>query len=129
MTSEWTVVRTLRPLVRRHARTVGALVALGTVAALTEGVSLGLFIPLFRSLDDPDTLAAAGGRLGALLDAPFAGLAPDARLRAVLLAIFGLVLARNLLVLAHGGPLGGDAEGAALLKIAKELNGLHDVSH
>ena len=50
MTSEWTVVCTLRPLVRRHAGAVGALVALGTVAAVTEGVSLGLFIPLFRSL-------------------------------------------------------------------------------
>ena len=105
MTSEWTVVRTLRPLVRRHAGAVGTLVALGTVAALTEGVSLGLFIPLFRSLDDPGSLATAGGRLGAFLDAPFAGLPPDARLRAVLLAIFALVLARNLLVLAHGALL------------------------
>jgi subfamily B ATP-binding cassette protein MsbA len=105
MTSEWTVVRTLRPLVRRHAGTVGVLVGLGTVAALTEGVSLGLFIPLFRSLDDPGSLAGAGGRLGALLDAPFVDLPPDVRLRAVLLAIFGLVLARNLLVLAHGALL------------------------
>jgi ATP-binding cassette, subfamily B, bacterial MsbA len=113
MTSEWPVVRALRPLVRRHAVTVGALVALGTVAALTEGMSLGLFIPLFRSLDDPGSLAAAGGRLGALLDAPFAGLPPDVRLRAVLLAIFGLVLARNLLVLAHGALLARLTTGAA----------------
>jgi len=102
VTSEWTVSRTLTPLVRRHAATVAALVVLGTIAALTEGVSLGLFIPLLRSLDAPGPLATTGGRLGALLDAPFTGLAPDVRLRAILLVIFGLVLVRNLLVLAHG---------------------------
>src|SRR6185436_20753538 len=105
VTSEWTVVRTLTPLVRRYAPTVVMLVVLGTAAALLEGVSLGLCIPLFRSLDDPGSTAAVGGRLGALLDAPFADLAPDARLRAVLLVIFGLVVLRNLFVLAQGAQL------------------------
>ena len=102
MASEWTVVKALTPLVRRYAPTVATLVVLGTAAALLEGVSLGLCIPLFRSLDDPGSAAVVGGRLGAVLDAPFAGLAPDARLRAVLLVIFALVVVRNLLVLAHG---------------------------
>src|SRR6185436_2594759 len=102
VTSEWTVVRTLTPLVRRYAPTVATLVVLGTAAALLEGVSLGLCIPLFRSLDDPGSAAAVGGRLGALLDAPFVGLAPDVRLRAVLLVIFAMVVVRNVLVLVHG---------------------------
>ncbi len=103
--SEWAVVRTLTPLVRRYAPTVVMLVVLGTAAALLEGVGLGLCIPLFRSLDDPGSTVAVGGRLGALLDAPFAGLAPDGRLRAILLVIFGLVVLRNLLVLEHGALL------------------------
>jgi subfamily B ATP-binding cassette protein MsbA len=103
--SERTIVRALTPLVRRHAATIALLVALGTAAALTEGVGLGLFVPLFRSLEDPAAAPLAGGRLGALLDGPFAGLAPAARIRAVLLAIFALLAARNLLVLAHGALL------------------------
>src|SRR6185369_16967068 len=99
---EWTVVRTLTPLVRRYAGTVGAVVVLGTAAALSEGVGVGLFIPLFRGLDGSSTLAPVGGRLGALVDAPFAGMAPATRLRAVLLAIFCLVVVRSVLVLACG---------------------------
>jgi subfamily B ATP-binding cassette protein MsbA len=104
--SEWTVVSALTPCLRRHAVTVGVLVVLGTIAALSEGVGLGLCIPLLRSLDAAGSAApVAGGRLGALLDAPFAGLAPEARLRTVLLVIFVLVLVRNLLVLVHGALL------------------------
>jgi subfamily B ATP-binding cassette protein MsbA len=92
----------LTPLVRRYAATVGVLVVLGTAAALSEGVGVSLFIPLFRGLDGSSTLAPVGGRLGALLDAPFAGMAPATRLRAVLLAIFCLVVVRSVLVLACG---------------------------
>jgi subfamily B ATP-binding cassette protein MsbA len=100
--TEWAIVKALTPLARRHAWTVAALVALGTAAALTEGVGLGLFIPLFGGLDDPAAAAAIGGRLGAWLTAPFASLAPPLRLRAVLVAIFALLVVRNLLVVAHG---------------------------
>src|SRR5262249_45241311 len=81
---------------------VTALVVLGTAAALTEGVGLGLFIPLFGGLDAAGATSALGGRLGALLAAPFATLEPPARLRAVLVAIFALLVLRNLLVVAHG---------------------------
>ena len=102
VTSEWTIVKALTPLVRRHAGTVAALVALGTAAALTEGIGLGLFIPLFGGLDAPGATPAIGGRVGALLAAPFATLDPPARLRAVLVAIFALLVLRNLLVVAHG---------------------------
>jgi subfamily B ATP-binding cassette protein MsbA len=99
--SEWAIVKALTPLVRRHAGTVLALVGLGTAAALTEGVGLGLFIPLFGGLDDP-AVAGTGGRLGRWLTAPFATFDPATRLRAVLLAIFALLVLRNLLLFAHG---------------------------
>jgi subfamily B ATP-binding cassette protein MsbA len=102
MTSEWAIVKALTPLVRRHAGTVVLLVGLGTAAALSEGVGLGLFIPLFGGLDDPAAAHAIGGRLGALLASPFAALDPPTRLRAVLVAIFALLVLRNLLVFAQG---------------------------
>jgi ABC-type multidrug transport system fused ATPase/permease subunit len=95
-------MRALAPVVRRHAAAVVVLIALGTAAALSEGVGLGLFIPLFGGLEDPARATAIGGRLGALLDAPFRGLDPSTRLRAVLLALFALVAVRNLLLFAHG---------------------------
>src|SRR5262249_34176281 len=51
--------------------------------------------------------AALGGRLGTLLDAPFASLDPALRVRAVLGALFALLLVRNLLVFLHGAAAGG----------------------
>ena len=102
MTSEWTVVKALTPLVRRHAAAVGTLVVLGSVAAVSEGLGLGLFLPLFRSLEDPGAAPAVAGRLGALLDAPFATLDPATRLRAVLLVLFAVLVVRNAVVFAHG---------------------------
>ena len=102
MTSEWTVVKALTPLVRRHAAAVGTLVVLGSLAAVSEGLGLGLFLPLFRSLEDPGVAPAVAGRLGALLDAPFATLDPGARLRAVLFVLFGVLVVRNAVVFAHG---------------------------
>ncbi len=105
MATEWTIVKALTPLLRRHAGAVVALVGLGTVAAVSEGVGLGLFMPLFGAVGGPVAAPAPspiGGRVGALLDAPFASLAPAMRLRVVLLAIFGLLVVRNLLLVAHG---------------------------
>jgi subfamily B ATP-binding cassette protein MsbA len=103
--SEWAMVRTLTPLVRRHAAVVATLVLLGTAAALSEGVGLGLFIPLFGGLEQAGGPPALGGRLGALLDAPFATLEPGARIRAVLATLAVLLAVRNLLVFAHGALL------------------------
>ena len=102
MASEWTVVKTLTPLARRHAATVVTLVLLGLLAAVSEGIGLGLFLPLFRSLEDPAVAPAVSGRLGALLEAPFAAFGPDTRLRVVLLVLFALLVVRNAVVLAHG---------------------------
>jgi subfamily B ATP-binding cassette protein MsbA len=110
------VVKALTPLVRRHALAVTGLVALGSATAVTEGIGLGLFVPLFGSLEGPAAAAAPGGPLGTLLDAPFAHLAPEARVRAVLLTLFGLLLARNVLLVAHGA-----LSAALVTRVAHEL--------
>jgi subfamily B ATP-binding cassette protein MsbA len=102
MAREWTVVKALTPLLRRHAVMVGVLVALGVVVALSEGIGLGLFMPLLGGLEGASPAALAGGRLEAIVAAPFAGLAPPLRLRAVLLCLFFLLAVRNVTVLAHG---------------------------
>src|SRR5689334_9318659 len=59
-------------------------------------------MPLLGALADPAAAPTTGGRLGALVSTPFASLDPPTRLRAVLLAIFGLLVVRNLVLVAHG---------------------------
>jgi len=107
VTSEWTSVKTLTPLLRRHPGRVAVIVALGIGVACSEGLGLGLFMPLVQALEtsQPDTIV--GGRLGTLVIAPFASLGPDARVRAVLLCLFSLLALRNAMVFAHGALLGG----------------------
>jgi subfamily B ATP-binding cassette protein MsbA len=106
VTSEWTTVGALTPLVRRHAGAVGGLVVLGSAMALSEGLGLGLFIPLFQSIQDPHVAPVVGGRLGVLLDAPFATLDPAVRLRAILVTLTAVLVVRNALVFAHGALAG-----------------------
>jgi len=107
VSSEWTSVKTLTPLVRRHPARVAVIVTLGIGVACSEGIGLGLFMPLVQALEASQPGTIVGGRLGALVAAPFAGLAPDTRVRAVLVCLFGLLALRNLMVFAHGALLGG----------------------
>ena len=93
--SELQVVKDLTPLLRRQAAAVGALVALGTVVAATEGLGIGLLIPLL------------GGHGGAGLSAgPFGGLlaAVDPALRSwtLLAGLAVLIVVRSLSTLGHG---------------------------
>ncbi|MGH7894894.1 MAG: ABC transporter transmembrane domain-containing protein, partial [Candidatus Binatia bacterium] len=81
---------------------VVVVVALGAGVAGTEGVGLGLFMPLVQALEAPSSESLVAGRVGALLDAPFAGLAPKDRIQALLACLFAILVLRNLMVFVHG---------------------------
>ncbi|HSM84145.1 MAG TPA: ABC transporter ATP-binding protein [Nodosilinea sp.] len=70
---EWQAVATLRPLLRLAPGAMPLVIGFGVVTALSEGLSLSLFMPLFQSLTEaagpPDTTAL--GRLWSLLLARF----------------------------------------------------------
>jgi subfamily B ATP-binding cassette protein MsbA len=76
-------------------------VAVGSLAALAEGIGIGLFIPLLQSLGLEGNDTAAGGWLGSRLAAPFITLAPEQRVEVIALCIFGAVLLKSLLSFAN----------------------------
>jgi subfamily B ATP-binding cassette protein MsbA len=97
---ELEVVRALRPLRRAHPHVAPAMLVLGLLAALSEGVGLSLFLPLLHSLDSGTF--ASDAFLGRGLEQLFVRVPAGQRLLAVSMAILALVLAKNLLVYANG---------------------------
>ncbi len=97
MKAELAVIRALAPLRRWHPWIVPSTVALGLLAALSEGIGLSLFMPLLYSIDG----AFAGAEHGPLADAlarVFSSLPASKRLLAISIGIMGLVFAKNLLL-------------------------------
>jgi subfamily B ATP-binding cassette protein MsbA len=100
--TELRVVKLLTPVLRRHAGALGAVVALGSMVALSEGVGIGLFVPVFADLNRSGALT--GEHFPVLLGSMEA-LAPDSRLTFVLLAAAALVALRSAFVFLHGACL------------------------
>jgi subfamily B ATP-binding cassette protein MsbA len=98
--TELGVIRALAPLRRWHPWLVPAMVALGFLAALSEGIGLSLFLPFLHSAGAGTFAPAEDGTLGAALERLVGGLPPSERLLAVSLGILVLVLLKNLLVYA-----------------------------
>lgn len=97
MRSELAVLRSLAPLRRWHPWIVPTTVALGLLAALSEGVGLSLFMPLLYSIDgvfSPGEDGPLGGALSRLFDAVPA----SERLLAISIGIMALVFVKNLLL-------------------------------
>jgi subfamily B ATP-binding cassette protein MsbA len=84
-------------LFEQHRLLTWLLVFCGFLASMTEGIGIGLFIPLFNSLD-PD-LASAGDGGGAIdfLTSLFSSVPAETRVVVVAGAIFGAVLAKAVL--------------------------------
>lgn len=98
--TEPSVVRTLLGLTAGHRSLLAALVGLGSLAGLCEGIGVSLMLPLLTGLTDArgeDGAPALGGRLGRWMDDIFAGFEPQDRLAAVLGAMFGLMALKSAL--------------------------------
>ena len=98
--TEFAVVRALAPLRRWHPWLVPVMVALGVLAALSEGVGLSLFMPFLYSLGAGTFAPPDDGILGGMLQRFFESVPASNRLLIVSLGIMGLVFLKNLLVYA-----------------------------
>ena len=97
MRAELAVIRSLAPLRRWHPWIVPSTVALGLLAALSEGIGLSLFMPLLYSIDGAFS-GAEHGPLADLLARVFSSLPGSKRLLAISIGIMGLVFVKNLLL-------------------------------
>ncbi|MGH9148287.1 MAG: ABC transporter transmembrane domain-containing protein, partial [Vicinamibacterales bacterium] len=98
--TEIEVVRALAPLRRSHPWLVPAMVGLGLSAALSEGVSLSLFMPFLYSLGASTFAPPDVGWLSNTLQRLFESFPASERLVAVAVGMMGLVFLKNLLVYA-----------------------------
>ena len=94
-------VRALVPLLRLYPWSIPALVLLGLLASLAEGIGIGLFIPFLQSLD-PASSAETGNRFVDLLGGLFSGVSQERRLVFISACILGSIALKALLTYSHG---------------------------
>lgn len=100
------VVRSMVPLFRTQPWVLAALVALGVLASLAEGIGISLFIPFFQSLDG-GRLDSEGGRwITDLLGGFFEGVPSEQRLLFVSLAILASIVLKAGLTYGYGALFG-----------------------
>ena len=90
------------PLLRLHKWGFPAIVVLGLLRSLSEGVGIGLFIPLLDGLMTGARPRARGQWLVDTMERLFQGVPPDRRLAIIVLCVFAAVLAGALLGYLHG---------------------------
>ncbi len=96
------VIRTIRPLIKRHPWAIVAMVFLGLLEALSEGLGISLFIPFLYSLETDAVAATSGGGLSRALTGLFETVPAADRLLFISAAIFSLVLLRSTLAYGNG---------------------------
>lgn len=87
-------IRTLAPVMRDRWWTIPVLVVLGILAALTEGIGIGLLIPLFATMFGS---GAGSETAGAFLGGLGAGMSEEERVRVLVAIVLVLVVARALI--------------------------------
>ena len=97
-----TAIRTLFPLLRLHRWAFPATVALGLLQSLSEGIGIGLFLPLLDALVVRSQPRARGQWLAAAMDGVFRNVAPEHRLSIIVLCLLAAVLTSALLAYLHG---------------------------
>lgn len=100
MLKELQAVRPVLPLLRRYPWALPAIVTLGTLAALSEGVGISLIIPLFSVLDG-GAQPAASSTYTKLLEGALGGVGAERRLLWIPVLIFATVLVKNCLAYAN----------------------------
>jgi subfamily B ATP-binding cassette protein MsbA len=99
--NELRTIKSLIPLLRLHKWRFAGIVALGLLQSLSEGVGIGLLIPLLSGLVAGPQLRPQGrwliGKLGSL----FQGVPPEHRLTVIVVCVFGAVLANAILSYAN----------------------------
>ena len=96
-----TTIRRLIPLFRLHKWGFPAIVLLGLLMSLTEGVGIGLFIPLLNGLVGGAPPAANGQWIVETMNGLFQAVPPDRRFAIILTCIFLAALVTALLGSIH----------------------------
>ena len=99
---ELKVIRTLKPLLRRHPWAASAMVILGFLEALSEGIGISLFIPFLYSVNQMNFQPSVTNELVRILHQVFEAVPSSDRLFVISLCIFGLVLLKSSLAYANG---------------------------
>jgi subfamily B ATP-binding cassette protein MsbA len=94
-------IRLLLPLLGWYRWAIPAVIALGVFSALAEGVGISFFIPLLQGISSSSATTVSGGGLVGSLERLFNGIPPERRLVVVSACIFGSILLKTTLQLAH----------------------------
>lgn len=89
------VIKTLLPLLKLYPWAIPAIVTLGLLSSLSEGLGISLFVPLLQSLDQTSSQSVSGNFLGSFLHRLFINVSPNHRLLLIALIIFGSILLKN----------------------------------
>jgi ATP-binding cassette, subfamily B, bacterial MsbA len=92
----------LLSLLRLHRWGFPAIVVLGLLQSLSEGIGIGLFLPLLDVLVVRSQPRAGGQWLAGAMDGVFRNVAPEHRLAIIVLCLFAAVLTSALLAYLHG---------------------------
>jgi subfamily B ATP-binding cassette protein MsbA len=95
-------IRNLLPLLRLHRWAFPAIVVLGLLQSLSEGIGIGLFLPLLDVLVVRSQPRAGGHWLAGAMDGVFRNVAPEHRLAVIVLSLFAAVLTSAVLAYLHG---------------------------
>lgn len=96
-----TPIRHLLSLLRAYRWGFPAIVTLGILQSLSEGIGIGLFIPLLTGLVTDAPPQARGQWFLDTMDGLFRGVAPERRLAIIILCVFAAVVATALLHYLH----------------------------
>ena len=93
-------LRALLPLLRLYPWGITAIVVLGVLSSLVEGLGLSLFIPLLQNLE-PAAPAEQGSWWAEALNGVFDGVSPEHRVLVISLCIFGSIVVKAALAYAN----------------------------
>lgn len=94
---ELTAIKTILPLLKFYPWVIPAIIVLGILSSLSEGLGISLFIPFLQSLDRTTSPTASGNFLVGFLNSLFNEIPYTQRILIIPLCIFSCVLIKNLL--------------------------------
>lgn len=90
-------IRILLPLLKLYSWGIPAIVTLGILSSLSEGLGISLFIPLLQGLEQGKSQFVSGNLLVSFLNQIFTAVSPDKRLLIIAMCIFGSILLKSCL--------------------------------
>jgi ATP-binding cassette, subfamily B, bacterial MsbA len=99
--NELHTIRNLLPLLRLHKWRFSVILVLGLLQSLSEGIGIGLLIPLLSGLVAGPQLQPRGQWLVGKLGSLFQGVSPERRLTVIVLCVFAAVLTNAVLSYLH----------------------------